>query len=348
MIFDAGVKGAEMFLVLEGNVYITLQGAEIDRLAAGDLFGEMALVEEQPRSARAIAGSESRLLRIDQATFRSLVTESPEFVLHVMSLMSSRLRRFVEEEVGRQRMEEELRIGREIQLSLIPPTCPTVRGWRFAAAYQAARQVGGDFYDFVFAPDRRDEMQFVIADVTGKGVPAALFMASCRTTLRSESIRGAGPAETLRQANCVIAMDTHYPLFLTVFCARLSANSGRIRFANGGHDRPLWLHAQAGHCETLMSHDPLLGFARDVTYEEHEIEVEDGDFLIFFTDGVTEARNAAGDFYGSERLEALIESRPWRTAEELLQAILQSVSLFSGDCPAADDLTLVVARYSPE
>src|SRR5690606_2315700 len=101
-----------------------------------------------------------------------------------------------------------------------------------AAAYEAARQVGGDFYDFVFFPDNREEMQLVVADVTGKGVPAALFMASSRTTIRAESIREEGPAETLRQANCVIAMDTHYPLFLTAFCARIRAGSGLISFAN--------------------------------------------------------------------------------------------------------------------
>jgi len=346
VIFDAGDAGGEMFVVLEGEVLITLQGAEIDRLSAGDFLGEMALVEERPRSARALAETESKLLRIDREQFRALVRESPDFALQVMSTMSGRLRRFIDEEVRRQRLEEELRIGREIQLSLIPDACPSLAGWVFAAAYQPAREVGGDFYDFVFLPDDRREMQLVIADVTGKGVPAALFMASCRTTIRAESIRGDGPAETLRQANCVIALDTHYPLFITAFCARIRADCGMISFANGGHERPLWLKASTGASEALMSHDPLLGFTEHATYEEHGIEVEDGDYLIFFTDGVTEARNADGGFYGDERLQRLVESRSWDSADHLLAAILASVADFSGESPPADDLTLVVARRS--
>jgi sigma-B regulation protein RsbU (phosphoserine phosphatase) len=344
VIFEAGDRGGEMFLVLSGEVLITLQGAEIDRLKQGDILGEMALVEEAARSASATAAVESRLLCVDRDEFRHLVHDSPDFALKVMSIMSGRLRRFIDEEVKKQRLEEEMRIGREIQLSLIPRACPTLPGWSFAAAYKAAREVGGDFYDFVFVPEERDSMQLVIADVTGKGVPAALFMASCRTTMRAEAMRGMGPAETLRQANCVIALDTQYPLFLTALCARLHAASGAFTFANGGHERPLWLRAATGDVQTVMSHDPLLGFMEDAQYEEHTITVERGDFLVFFTDGVTEARDAHGDFYGDGRLHTLLKQQPWHSADELLKAILDSVAQFSGDSPQADDLTLIVAQ----
>ena len=344
VIFDAGQKGSEMFLILEGAILIALEAAELDHLGPGDIFGEMALVENRTRSATAIAVETSKLLCLGRAQFAELVRESPDFALHVMSVMSARIRRFIGEEVRRQRLEEELRIGREIQLSLIPDACPGLRGWDFAAAYQAARQVGGDFYDFVFTPQNAEEMQLVIADVTGKGVPAALFMASCRTTIRAESIRGNGPAGTLTCANRVIALDTHYPLFITVFCARLSSNSGSLSFANGGHERPLWLRAQTGLAAPLVSHNPLLGFTADIEYEEHTIELAAGDFLICFTDGVTEARNAQGEFYGDERLQKLVESENWHSAEQLLQGILDSVAAFSGAGELADDLTVVVAR----
>lgn len=344
IIFDAGDKGGEMFLLLKGRVLITLQGAEIDRLEPGEIFGEMALVEEGARSARATAIVDSKLLCVDRDQFRDLVKDSPDFGLKVMSVMSGRLRRFIDEEVQRQRLEQELRIGREIQMSLIPSACPALPGWAFAAAYQPAREVGGDFYDFVFMPDDPGTMQLVIADVTGKGVPAALFMASSRTTMRAESFGGNGPAETLRQANYVIALDTQYPLFLTALCARLQAGSGSLTFANGGHERPLWLRAGRGDVKTLMSHDPLLGFMEDARYEEHAIEVETGDYLVFFTDGVTEARDDQGAFYGDERLLALVQSQDWTSAEQLLNAILASVANFSGDSPQADDLTLLVVQ----
>lgn len=336
-----------MYVLLEGDVRITLHDAEIDYLREGDIFGEMALVEEQPRSARASAATDCRLLRVDRQQFADLVRVSPEFALNVMSIMSRRVRRFMDEEVKRQRLEEELRIGREIQLSLIPSECPTLDGWDFAAAYEPARQVGGDFYDFVVMPEDPDELQVVVADVTGKGVPAALFMASCRTTMRAEATRGNGPAETLRSANCVIALDTHYPLFVTALCARLRANSDVISFANGGHERPLLLRAASGRCESLVTHNPLLGFSEHVDYEEHAVEVEAGDFLIFFTDGITEARNESGEFYGDERLQAVVEAREWGSAGELLSSILDAVSDFSEGTPPADDITLVVIRRLP-
>lgn len=335
-----------MYVLLEGDVRITLHDAEIDYLREGDIFGEMALVEEQPRSAGATAATDCRLLRVDRQQFADLVRVSPEFALNVMSIMSRRVRRFMEEEVKRQRLEEELRIGREIQLSLIPSECPSLPGWEFAAAYEPARQVGGDFYDFVTTPDNPDELQVVIADVTGKGVPAALFMASCRTTMRAEATRGNGPAETLRQANCVIALDTHYPLFITALCARVRAHSGEVSFANGGHERPLWLRAASGRCDFLVSHNPLLGFTEHADYEEHTVEIDAGDFLIFFTDGITEARNEKGGFYGDERLQAVVESRDWASAGELLDAIRGSVSEFSEGTPPSDDITLVVIRRS--
>ena len=344
VIFDAGQKGGEMFLILEGEILIALETAEIDRLGPGDIFGEMALVENGTRSARAIATAASKLLCLGRVQFADLLRESPDFALHVMSVMSARIRKFMGEEVRRQRLEEEMRIGREIQLSLIPDACPGLHGWDFAAAYHAAREVGGDFYDFVFVPQNADDMQLVVADVTGKGVPAALFMASCRTTIRSEAIRGNGPAATLTCANRVIALDTHFPLFLTVFCARLNSQSGSVSYANGGHERPLLLRAKTGLTESLISHNPLLGFTSAIEYKEHAIELEAGDFLICFTDGVTEARNEQGEFYGDERLQMLVESEEWQSADDLLRGIVDSVAAFSDGCQPADDLTLVVAR----
>lgn len=343
-IFEAGDQGGEMFLVLKGRVLITLQGAAIDRLEAGDILGEMALVEADARSARATAEVDSELLCVDREQFRELVRDSPNFALEVMSVMSRRLRRFIDEEVKKQRLEEELRIGREIQHSLIPRACPVLPGWSFAAAYEPARHVGGDFFDFVFMPEHPEAMQVVIADVTGKGVPAALFMATCRTTMRAEAVRGLSPAETLREANRVIALDTQYPLFLSALCARVEAHAGRLTFANGGHERPLWLHATSGAVETVMSHDPLLGFTQDATYEDQTIDLDAGDILVFFTDGVTEARNEEGGFYGDDRLQVLLEKQSWDSADQVLDAILASVAAFSGDTPQADDLTLVVVQ----
>ncbi|MCP4516289.1 MAG: SpoIIE family protein phosphatase, partial [Delftia sp.] len=177
------------------------------------------------------------------------------------------------EQVERQRLEEELAIGRQIQLSLLPEACPVIPGWEFAAVYQAARQVGGDLYDFFTLPDQPLQLGMVIADVTGKGVPAALFMAFGRTVIRMESRTGRNPAAVLEQVNRLILQDGRSRLFLTAFYATLDTHSGRLLYANGGHNWPLWLQSATGECQKLKSRSFLLGAFEDIELEERQIDV---------------------------------------------------------------------------
>ncbi|HRO25210.1 MAG TPA: cyclic nucleotide-binding domain-containing protein, partial [Promineifilum sp.] len=154
VIMREGDPGDEMFVVLEGELVISRLGKQIDRLGPGMILGEMAMVDDQPRSATATTATPCSLIRLDRNGFRDLVGRSPEFALRVMNIMSVRTRRLIEEEVQRQRMEEELAIGRRIQLSLLPPACPLIPGYEFAAGYRAAREVGGDLYDFIVQPGK--------------------------------------------------------------------------------------------------------------------------------------------------------------------------------------------------
>jgi serine phosphatase RsbU (regulator of sigma subunit) len=342
-IFLEGEIGALMYFVLEGAVTITVQGRHLDFLAAGSIFGEMALVENNPRSATATAATDCVLLALDRARISDLVRQSPEFAIHIMATTSSRLRRLVVEEVRRQRLEEELKIGRDIQLSLLPTCCPELPGWEINAYYEPAREVGGDFYDFVVRPDDPDHLLLVIADVTGKGVPAALFMASARTTLRAEALTGCGPGDVLRRTNRVLRMDRRLPLFLSAFYAMLDHRSGCLHFANAGHERPLWRRVD-GTVQPLDQHDFVLGLFHDVVYGEWSIEMQPGDCLVMFTDGVTEARNATGEFFGESRLEQVVAASGGGSASELLRAIVEALGAFAGSTPPADDCTMVVLK----
>ncbi len=344
IIFEEGQNGDEMFIVVEGQVSITNQGRPISTVKTGSFFGEMALVDNSPRSGTAIALVDCQLLPIDQDYFLQLIQESPNFANDVMSVMSKRLRRLVDEEVKHQRLEEELKIGRQIQESLLPEACPSFPGWEIAAFYRAARHVGGDLYDFIVDPENPGQMHLVIADVTGKGVPAALYMASYRTIFRAVALEGHGPAETLRRANRLITLDSRPPLFLTAFMATLDSQSSRLIFANGGHEKPLWYHHDSGEVEPLISQGMILGAFDEIPVEEKQISVGPGDYLIFFTDGVTEARDARGDFFDEEGLLAALTSRRWRDADHLLQTIVNAVDDFAGQTPAADDLTLVIVK----
>ena len=344
IIFKEGQPGDVMYVVIDGEVSVTVEGRPIDYLKAGSILGEMALVDDRPRSATATAATDCKLVLIDHERFTSLVQHFPDFAVQVMNVMSFRLRRLLDEEIKRQRLEEELAIGRQIQLSLLPARCPEIPGWEFTAVYRAARQVGGDLYDFIASPDDPRCLSIVIADVTGKGIPAALFMAFSRTIIRAESRSGRNPAALLQRANQFILQDIHYRLFLSAFYATLDSDSGRLVYANGGHDWPLWLRAGTGEIETLAAPGLLLGVFQDVRLEEREIMVAPGDFLIFYTDGVTEARNAVGELFGEERLAETVKATVPTSADHLLRAIVNAVENFTGATPRADDFTLVIVK----
>jgi serine phosphatase RsbU (regulator of sigma subunit) len=252
--------------------------------------------------------------------------------------------RLHEEEVKRQRLEEELAIGRQIQLSLLPQDCPVVPGWELAATYQPARQVGGDLYDFFQSPDDPHHLSMVIADVTGKGIPAALFMAFSRTVIRGESVRGHNPATALRRANHFIVKDIRQGLFLTAFYATLNTRTGRLAYASGGHDWPLWLRADTGESQRLAARGFVLGAFQDVDLEERAIDMGPGDLLILYTDGVTEARDPNRGLFGEERLEAAVKANANANAQQVLEAIVAAVEVFTAGTPQADDLTLFVLK----
>lgn len=346
-IIREGEPGDAMFVLLEGELAITVQGKQIDYLLPGMILGEMAMVDDRPRSATATAVGQVAVVRIDRARFLRLIHETPEFAIHVMNIMSARTRRLMEEEVERQRMEEELAIGRRIQLSLLPRGCPQVAGYEFAAGYRAARQVGGDLYDFTVQPDDHSRVHIVIADVTGKGVPAALYMAVSRTLLHNYALDGLGPGEALRRLNEFIRSDEASPLFLSAFYTILDADTGCLIYANGGHNPPLWLHTATGEIEPLRARGLLLGAFDGALVEEHTCFLAPGDYVVFFTDGITEARNRSGDFLDDEGLEAIVGSRSWSSAEELLTAVIQGAVVFSEGLPQADDFTVIVLRRQP-
>jgi serine phosphatase RsbU (regulator of sigma subunit) len=255
--------------------------------------------------------------------------------------------RLYRQEIKRQRLEEELAIGRRIQLGLLPQAVPVLPGWEFAAIYQAARQVGGDLYDFFELPGEPRRLGLVIADVSGKGVPAALFMAFSRTVIRTEAMSARPPAAMLEQANRLIVQDNRSRLFLSAFYATLDTHTGRLVYANGGHNWPLWLRYSRGEVLELTARSMVLGMFREIQLQEIEIDIAPGDLLLFYTDGVTEARNAAGELFGEERLQAILTANSSATAEQVQQKILANLKSFIGDTPPSDDFTLLVVKRGP-
>lgn len=343
-IFEAGDAGDALYVLLEGEVKIILHNHEIDRLSAGDIFGEMALVDAQPRSAGATAVTNCKLVKIDQERFAHLTQQNPQFGLDIMHIMSNRTRRLIDEEIKKLRLEEELAIGRDIQLSLLPKTYPQREGWEFAAVYRAARQVGGDFYDFIQSSHNPDELTLVVADVTGKGVPAALFMASMRAVIRTLRHEERTPAETLALTNQAVIEDTGAALFLSCVVGTLNTQTNQLTLSNAGHEWPLWLKGNQDAVETLHVPGVVLGAFHDIEPQEVRVTLHSGDVLIFYTDGVTEARNGAGDFFGDERLLQTAVSGKHDNAQQLAQRIKTAVETFTQNTPQSDDMTLLVVK----
>lgn len=347
VLMHEGEPGTRMFVLVDGEIAITYQGRPLDHLYPGTIVGEMAMVDDRPRSATAIAATDCCAVPIDRARFNELVSQSPDFAARVMTIMSFRLRRLLDEEVKRQRMEEELAIGRNIQISLLPADCPQYDGWDCVAYYQAAREVGGDLYDFIVSPSDPERLHIAIADVSGKGVPAALYMAVSRTVLRSAAIDDYRPSETLQRVNRFISQDVRSQLFLSAFFMTLDTRTGHMAYARAGHNPPYWYHAEDGRVEALDAQGVLLGTFNGPPPEERTCIMAPGDVLVLFTDGVSEARNPAGGFFDEERLETLIARQPWQGAQELLEAILDAIAEFVDGTPLGDDITLVVLRRLP-
>jgi serine phosphatase RsbU (regulator of sigma subunit) len=252
-----------------------------------------------------------------------------------------------EREVERRRMEDELAVGRRIQLGLLPLDAPQPPGWEISASYRAARQVGGDFYDFVVGADGPGTIGLIVGDVAGKGVPAALMMAYSRAVMRSEALGGRAPAEVLAHANeTMLGECQRAALLVTAFLGSLDSGTGRLRYASAGHDWPLLVTAD-GTATFLPSSGVMLGMVERGEFEEREIGLSPGDVLAIYTDGITEARSPEGALFGEERLVEALQSAHGRSASDAIDVITAAVDAFAAGAPPADDLTLVVVRRQP-
>jgi sigma-B regulation protein RsbU (phosphoserine phosphatase) len=236
--------------------------------------------------------------------------------------------------------------GLPLELCMLPEACPVFPGWEVCSYWRVARRVGGDFYDFIpliTAPDRLEQWGVVIADVADKGVPAALYMALSRTLMRTVAINRVSPAATLTRVNQLILADTQSSQFVTMFYAVWEPDTGRVRYAVGGHNLPLWAGAD-GAVRSLVGRGAALGVFDDAQYEEYEIEMTPGDVLLLYTDGVPDAINADDEDFGMDRTSAVVQQMRPESAQHIVDAIARSVQAHVGQREAFDDLTMVVLK----
>jgi len=248
--------------------------------------------------------------------------------------------RLRQEAVERARLERELQLAHDMQSSLLPATAPALPGWDIAAHWQAARSVGGDFYDFV--PLGHDRLGLVIADVSGKGMAAALFMALARSIVRACVSRAGSVARSIERANKLICADARDGTFVTLFYGVLDARTHAFTYTNAGHNPPIL--ASQRRTAALNGRGTALGIVAHPSLHEEQIRVETGDVLVLYTDGLTEAINERQEPFGAERLTQVIERCRLLTASGIIDAVRQEIAAFIGSQEAFDDATIVVAR----
>ncbi|MBP6786872.1 MAG: SpoIIE family protein phosphatase [Candidatus Promineofilum sp.] len=245
------------------------------------------------------------------------------------------------ESADRARMQQELDVAHTIQASFLPDGSPSIPGCSVATYWQAARQVGGDFYDFLPLDD--DKWGIAIADVADKGVPAALFMALSRTILRAVAFSHNDPAYVLSRANEIIAREARSDLFVTVFYGVWDPATERFTYANAGHNPPLLMQPN-GAFQPLLGHGMALGILPEVLMKSHSVALRPGETIILYTDGVTEALNEDYDEFGLERLQVAARDAARQPAAAIVRQITDNIRDHTGQTAQFDDMTLIVMK----
>ena len=243
-------------------------------------------------------------------------------------------------------IKSDLAVAREIQHAILPrifPPFPENEGvLDLAALMEPAKDVGGDFYDF-FRLDE-EHIGLVMADVSGKGIPAAIFMAVSRTLVRTVGMQGYNPEETLRKSNELLARESVDCMFVTVFYAIYNIKTGDIQYCNGGHNSPYILRANGTIEQLPVSPNGIVGVVEGLEFKGAETHLDAGDTIIMYTDGVNEAINSQEEEYGDARMEETLKSLNGKTCREVIDGQLASVKAFAGEAEQSDDITIMAVR----
>lgn len=259
--------------------------------------------------------------------------------------LRQRVQELMQLTASKERIESELGIAREIQLGLLPkifPPFPDRKELDLNAVLVSAREVGGDLYDFALLDERR--LFFSIGDVSGKGVPAALFMAIAKTLVKGAAESRNDPGKMMAQVNTQLSQDNPNCMFVTLVIGILDLQTGEIRLANAGHNPPAIMDSQ-GVRYLPWQGSPVAGFMEDVVYNSFSVTLAPGDMLLLYTDGVTEAMNPAMQLYGEQRLLDTLRQAAPETAKAATDAVLQSVTIFADGAEQSDDITMLCLRW---
>ncbi|MEM9986543.1 MAG: SpoIIE family protein phosphatase [Bacteroidota bacterium] len=356
VLIQLGQPNQTLYLVVEGELKIVLgkNGTEMSLpIQQGECLGEMSLMMERPTSALVQSEQESEVLAISESVFWEFLMVKRKGARNLMSLMASRLQHTnhllineVEEQLKYKHLQRELETAGKLQADIVPngsqllPHHPQVDAY---ALIEQARDVGGDFYDALELDD--EHIYLTIGDVSGKGMPAALFMVRAFTFLRLLISNNPGFENVIPALNQWLAKKNENMMFITIFAGVLNLKTGVLRYVNAGHNPPFL--AQGGESFHIpdLPNAPLVGVMNHAQFEIHELTLAPGDAIILYTDGISEATNADQIMFETERIQAVLNQKTWSNMAELAQALKTAVTVFVGEAPQHDDYTIFALRY---
>ena len=332
----AGVAGGLFYQWRKGKPITPGQAAAVT--VAYEVFAACLTLALAPDFAKA-------LQLVKQGFLAMTISKSIGVSLFIFMINNFRIEQVTKEE--KEKIEGELQVARDIQMSIVPkvfPPFPNHPEFDLYAVLEPAKAVGGDFYDFFFIDDER--ICLLIGDVSGKGVPASLFMAVSLTLIRATGSKNKEPDELLASVNNELCRGNDTAMFATVFCGILHTPSGKLVYANGGHNAPYVWQADGSVYAVPHAAGIALGVMEDMPYGKKELQLNPGDTLVLFTDGINEAMNSQYEQFGNDRLVGAIQNSPARYPQRIAETVLADVKRHAAGAEQSDDITLLAVCYT--
>ncbi len=348
VLFNEGEEGDAVYLVVEGRLRLESAGMTLIHRERGDCVGEIALIDEEPRSAAAIADTPVKLLRWERRDFQETLDQDPEVARGIFKMLTGKLREDVKSTVRlereRERWRQDLERAREIQQGMLPSERLLANGLELAGMCSQASEVGGDFYDYLVRDD--DAVGLIVGDVTGHGFYAGLFVAMAKSCLHTQARLSFDPREVMASMRRTLGLSLQRRLLMSSCYVLFEPRSRCLHYSNAGHPYPYLYRAADRSMRRLEALDPILGALEVGTacYAVQSLSWEPGDVLVMYTDGVTEARDVDGEMFEHDALEACIAEASGDSAQTIKNRILAAVMAHVGDSMQDDDLTLVVVK----
>ena len=349
IVFKQGDLGDAVYVVASGTLSLEVEGVTLLYREPGECVGEFALIDDEPRSATAVALTAVTLLRWERSSFQQSLAQHAEVVRGIFRMLTGKLRQDIDSKVRmqleRERWQQDLARAREIQMGMLPASHLTQVGLEIHGFCRPAAEVGGDYYDYFPLAD--EKVALIIGDVTGHGFYSGLFVAMAKSCIHTQSEFSFAPSAVMTALRRTLDLSIYRQLLMTCCYVLFDLRAATMSYANAGHPYPYLYRNATQSLEELEALDPILGaldLDQSSRFEERTLDWHPGDVLVMYSDGITESRNARGEMFDHERLEACSRGLAGGSALAIKDGILDAVAQYSAGVAQGDDLTLVVAK----